>query len=149
MQTRVRQRDALGRGRAERVEHELADGVRREVAVGGQLAVRFVARHLLILPVRGDQAAGKRAGKAELAGGRGEAAEQGMDRLPAEHAGDVVLEPVEHRLPVARRLVADVVHEPREAVDAEQRAPLRARQEERGDREVLRLRLRHDLRAGR
>jgi hypothetical protein len=52
----VRELDALGGGPAEDVQHEFADGIRRELAVADQIVERRIAGDQLVLPVGLDQA---------------------------------------------------------------------------------------------
>ena len=51
----VGERDPVGCGGSEDVEHELADRVRREVAVADEVVERQVRGLCLVLPVRLDQ----------------------------------------------------------------------------------------------
>ena len=65
-------------------------------------------------------------------------------RLAVEHAVELLLELVEEREPVAGRLVAELVDEPREAVDREQVVARLAPEHAGGDGEVLLRRERKD-----
>ena len=134
----VGQRDPVGRRGAEDMQDELADRVRREVAVGEELVVGQVRDGLLVPPVRLDQPCERGAGQSELAHRRPEPAQDGMFGLgPVEDPVEVGLEGSEEPEPVAGGGIADLVDEPRVAVDREQVAARRFPQDDRGDREVL------------
>jgi hypothetical protein len=136
--------DRVGEGHAircrgaEDVKDHVADRVGRQGAVAEQVVERGVGAHGLIHSIRLD----------ELVEGRGR-----DPRLPRHdrHAGhsrvprsaavvdrvDLGVQPVEERDPVALRVVADLVDEPGEAVDGEQRAAKPCTQQAAGHGEVL------------
>ena len=116
----VRPGDARRCRDAEDVQHELADGVRGEVAVVDELVERGVHGLTLVATVRVDQPHKRRARQRERADGRSEAAHERVLRLALEGAVELLLEPVELREPIALDVVAELVDEPCEAVDREQ-----------------------------
>jgi hypothetical protein len=67
---RVGEPHALGRRRAEDVEHEVADRIGRELAVAEQVVDRLVGRYALILAIGVDQPAEGLRGDPALADGR-------------------------------------------------------------------------------
>ena len=87
-----------------------------------------------------DQAHERLARQVELADRRLELPHHRPRRLAVVAGVDLPLELVERGQPVALGLVAEDVHEPREAVDGPQVRAQRAREEKRRDREVLRPR---------
>ena len=140
----VRERDPLRRRRAEHVEHELADRVRREVAVVDELGERLVRRLPLVAPVRLDQAEERLARKRAFANRRAQTQQQRVLRLAVEDAVQILLERVEDRGAVAVDLVAELVDESREAVDRGEVSARPAADEQRRDGEVLARRQRQD-----
>ena len=140
----VRERDPLRRRRAEDVQHELADRIRREVAVVHELVERLVRRLPLVATVRLDQTQERLARERALAHGRPQALQQRVLRLAVEDAVQILLERVEDRGAVAVDLVAELVDEPREAVDRREVSARLAPDEQRGDGEVLARRQRQD-----
>ena len=115
----VGERDPVGRRRAEDVQDELADRVRREVAVVDELVERLVRGLPLVAPVRLDQplerparqvAARAPSAASRRSSGMLAARRRRRGRGRPRSASSV-------RQPVARDVVADLVDEPREAVD--------------------------------
>ena len=121
----------------QQTEHEPPDGVGRMHAVVLQVCPRLVLGDALIHPVRLDQAQKRLPRQVEFADGRPQLLHHrpgGLTRVAGLH---LPLELVEQRQAVAFGLVAEDVHEPREAVHRPQMRPQRTREEERRDREVL------------
>lgn len=116
---RIGKAEALGRRRAEDMEHEVADGVGRELAVGEEVVDRLVALDLLILAVGVDQPAEGLGGDPAFADGRREAAYERMGRGTGVDLLELVIEPVEQFEAVSCRLVAGVVDQASEAIEGE------------------------------
>ena len=140
----VRERDPLRRRRAEDVQHELADRIRREVAVverarrTSRTRSRWSRRFASIRRRNGSRGSEHSRTVAR------EALQQRVLRLAVEDAVEVPLERVEQREPVAVDLVAELVDESREAVDRGEVSARPAAEEKRGDGEVLARRQRQD-----
>jgi hypothetical protein len=142
-------RSAFGGGDGEHVQHQLTHRVRRERTVAEQVLEALVAARALVEAVGLDQA---QEGLArEPAGGDGvrEAHHQRVRGPARVGALELPLKPVERGQAVGRELVAELVHEPREAVHGEQVLAHPRRQDAARDGEVLALRARHDRRRGR
>jgi hypothetical protein len=140
----VRELDPVARRRAECVQDELADRIRRELAVPEELVEGAVGDDVLVAPVRLDQPYERISRHRALADDRLQPAQQRVLGLALEHAVQVGLEDVEERAPVAGDLVTDLVDEAREAVDREQAAARPPIEEPQRDREVLVRRERED-----
>lgn len=151
---RVRETDPLGGRGAGDGEHETADGVGGQLAVGEQVVVGLVAGDELVLAVGGDQAEEGLGGERAAADRGLEAAQQGVARGPVEDPVQVGLEGVQEEHPVLGLLgrhaeqpgvgsaggqvaVADVVDEPGESVDRDEVGAPVLGQEERSHGEVL------------
>ena len=114
-------------------EHEPPARIGRVDAVVAQLLPRLVLRDALIHPVRLDQAEERLARQVELADRRLDVPQHRPRRAPLEGRVDLALELVERGKPVAVERVADLVDEPRVAVEradvrtqrARERAPTR------------------------
>ena len=124
----------------EHAEHEPPDRIGRVDAVALQVGPGLVGRDALIHPVRLDQAQERLARQRAGADRRLQLAHHLPGRLAFVAGLDLSLELVERRQPVPFVLVAEDVHQPGEAVDRAQVRTQRAREEERGDGEVLRAR---------
>ncbi len=118
---RVRQSDPLGRGGAEHAEHDLADRVGRERAVAAQLLPGPIARDALVGAVGLDQAlerlARQRSRPATVCARR---CISGCSAHVVRRRARVRLQPVERGQAIARRAVAELVDEAREAVHGQQ-----------------------------
>ena len=120
-------------------QHEPADGVGGVAAVLAKVVPALVLRYPLVHPVRLDQPGERLPRQRAGLDRRLQLAHDGPLGLSGAVTGvELRLELVEHRRPVALPLVAEDVHEPREAVDRPQVRPVLAREEQRRDREVLR-----------
>jgi len=119
------------------VEDEAADRIGGEAAVVEELGLRRVAGDALVAPVRLDEPREGLARERALAERRREALQERVMGEVREGALEVLLQRVERGGAIARVLVAEVVREPREAVDREEVSPRRARQDAQRDREVL------------
>ena len=141
----VGERDPVGRGHFEHVQHELADRIGRQRAVVDEVVEGRVGGLNLVAPVGLDQArrtaraAGSRSRTVDL-----ERAHERVLRLAAVDAVEVGVEHVEQREAVALDLVAELVDEPGEAVDRHQMPGGLAAQHARRDWEVLLRRKRQD-----
>jgi hypothetical protein len=134
----VREANPIRRRGLEHVQDELADGRRREPAVVEKLVEGAVGGDLLVAAVGRDQPPERVGRDCERPHRRDQGPDHGVRRAPiVVEAIDLVLEPVEEGQPVARRLVAELVGEAREAVDGEQPRALLAGKEAARDREVL------------
>jgi hypothetical protein len=142
----VGERDAL-RGRpVEDGEHQLADGVRGEVAVTEQGLPRVVPRDALVDAVGLQQPREGLAWQRALPQDGLQAHEQRVARLAGIRAVELLLQPREGREAVGGRAiihVAQFVREPRDTVDRQQRLAQALRQRAAGDGEVLPVRARH------
>lgn len=162
---RVRAADPLGCGGAGDAEHEPADRVRRQFAVGEEVLVGGVAADDLVLAVGLDEAEEGRGREAVAPDGGLQGAEQRVADVvgaDVEDPAQVRLEGIEHGEAVLGRLrgqpqpyrvraaavgqvpVADVVDEPGEAVDGHQVGTPGTGDEEGCDGEVLAGRLVED-----
>ena len=145
VQTRSESAIRSGRRGAEDVQHELADRVRREVAV--RRASSSKVAYATCSWSRRFASISRRNGSRGMPHSRTvgcEPAQERVLRLAVEDAVEVVLERVEQREPVAGDLVADLVDEAREAVDRDQVIARPAPEEPQRDREVLVRRERQD-----
>lgn len=133
----VGERDVFDRGSARDMQHELAHGVRRERAVTQQRLEGLVALNPLIASVRLDQPLEGLARKPVSAQCRSQLLKQRMPRRPREGAIQVLLQRVEAREPVAFDLVAQVVSQPRKAVESQKIAAQAGWKPAKRDREVL------------
>ncbi len=141
---RVRQRDPALVAHAEDRQHQLADGVGRQRAVAAQLLPAPIGRRALVEPVCVDQAH-ERLARERVASQRGRQRDEQRVRGGArEGAVELGFGPVERLQTVALVGVAELVDEPREAVDRDQAGALLACQQPARDREVLRARARQD-----
>ena len=122
---------------AQQAEHEAADGVGRVAAVLLQVVPGLVLGDALIHPVRLDQSQERLARKRELVDGRRKRLQHRPRGLARVAGIELPLELVERGEPVALDLVAEHVDEPGEAVDGAQVWSEAAREEHRGNREVL------------
>ncbi len=154
---RVGAADALRGGGPGDGEHEAADRVGRQFAVGEQVVVGLVARDQLVLTVRGDQAEERRGGQRAAADRGLQAAQQGVAGARSrgvEHAVKLGFQGVEDGEAVAGLVVgdaegpgvgaaggqvavADVVDQTGEAVDGHEVVAPGPGQEEGRHREVL------------
>ena len=149
----IRQRDPLGRRDADRREHQAPDRVGRQRAVGPQVVERLIAAGSLIEAVGFDEPPQRLFGEPARVAGADEGNDCGQLRAVAgQESGDVGVDEIE-QLQLAGGLesvvVADVVDEPRVAVDRHQIRAQLGGQEPGGDRKVLRAGLgEHALEAG-
>ena len=118
-------------------EHEPAARVGRVDAVVLQVVPRLVLGHPLIHAVRLDQPQERLARQVELPDRRLHVPQDGPGRLPGEGRVHLPLELVERLEPVALVRVAELVDEPRVAVQRADVRPQRAGEEHRADGEVL------------
>ena len=102
-----------------------------------QVVPRLVLGHPLVHPVRLDQPQERLAWQVELADRRLDVPQHGPRRLAGEGGVDLALELVERREPVALVRVAELVDEPRVAVEGADVWPQRAAGRGASRREVL------------
>ena len=130
--------DELGLAvQAKQAEHEAADGVGRVAAVLLQVVPGLVLGDALIHPVRLDQSQERLARKRELVDGRRKRLQDRPGGLARVAGVELLLELVERGEPIALDLVPEHVDEPGEAVDGAQVRSEAAREQHRGNREVL------------
>jgi len=122
---------------AEHAEDEPAAGVGRVHAVVLHLVPRLVLAHPLVHPVRVDQPQERLPRQAELGDRRLDVPQHRPRRLTGKGGVDLPLELVERGETVTVVCVAQLVHEPRVAVEGPDVRAQRAREENGADREVL------------
>ena len=134
----VRQRDAIGRGGAERVQHQLSDRGRRQLAVAQQVVEGLIPSHRLIPAVGLDEPSEGALGEIECPRLDGQRLHRRMLGVLARvHPIELALGPIEQSVAVAQDLVADVVDQAGDAVDRQQRLPPPAAEQGDRHREVL------------
>ena len=127
----------LGGGSLEDGQHEVPDGVGRQLAVPEQFVEVLVAGLVLVEPVGGQQPVERLAGQPEALHRRRQLDERLVARGSGEEAVELVLDPVEGGAAVAGILVAEVVDEPGVSVDGPQMVAHGSGQQPQRDGEVL------------
>ena len=145
----VREGDTRGGGDVEHVQHQLSHRVGGKLAVAEQVLEALVAARALVAAVGLDQAQEGIAREPADGDAARETHHQRVRGPAGKGAVELRLEPVERGQAVAGERVAQLVHEPREAVDGEQVLAHRGRQDAAGDGEVLGPGARHDGSGGR